>query len=414
MGAHKAQPRLDSEQAASRVSAIPAVLVVIISLLIPLFDTTGIGPVVLSVGAIGVTLLLPRAHSSPVSVPVTIVYFAVVLLAAYVGSGHRNLFYDASILLLLAPSAYLFGYRVALDGRVLIKTLRAFVVVVTVAAVFGFAEMLTERYLFTNSLFSVTPSRDGQFRGRAFFPQSLVLAVFCSAAIPIAVSQKVFRRFDSRVLITVMLLGGVFASGSRGVVACIGVCLCLVLIYRGRSSVRLKYFLCACVVLFGFVVLLVLAGNPFSGSQTSLVTSTDGATASAQYRAELYRQIVPVLFESPVGTGLGKVPDGIITFRSSYGTLDASRTVDSEIVLILLKFGAAGGILYVVLWWACIRWLVLTRREYVQSLVVFLFAGVFLALQSWLSIVFTISMLVGVCASSNKRMDDTSWDSSEI
>ncbi|NIL85258.1 hypothetical protein RhoFasGS6_02644 [Rhodococcus fascians] len=402
MNGYRNSGGLEAAEARTNSSTFPVIVVATLALLLPLFDTLGVGPVFLAVACLFVAKGI-RGGQFAFSIPVAAAYFLVVLAACFIGAGNRNIYYDALIFLLLVPSGFFFGHRLANDSRALVTFFKSIVLIVAIGALLGVIETLIERYLFTNSLFSITPSRDGQFRGRAFFPQSLVLAVFCAAAIPLALSSRVFRRFDSRLLLTVFLLGGVVASGSRGVVACIGVCLCLILVYRGRSSQRLKHVMCAILVILGFVLLLILAGNPFAGSGTSLVTSTDAATASAQYRAELYRQIVPVVVNSPSGTGLGRVPDGIITFRSTYGNLDASRTVDSEIVLILLKFGVAGAVLYIMLWWASIRWLVATHGEYAQSLVVFLFAGVFLALESWLSIAFVIAVLAGISASASSR-----------
>ncbi|WP_083849864.1 O-antigen ligase [Rhodococcus sp. JVH1] len=378
------------------VSRWPAVVAVVAAFLIPVFDTIGAGPILLALIGIVAIWTLPNAPRIGVNLAVAGVIIFGLSIALYEGGGRGNYFYDVGIVLGVAPCAYLLGRRLGSANLGQVYVLRAVIILSLVGVIVGILEYLESRYLISNSLFSETPTRNGQFRSRGLFPQSLVLALFCAVSIPLTFDKRVVSRTLLRVLTVMVLALGIYTTASRGAPLALFLAGVVWLICYAvtTKSARIAFSLFA--ILVGFVALLVGSGNPFSGNQTSLVTSSDGAVASAQYRAELYRQVLPVVAEKPFGFGLGRVPEHIIVFHSYFGTLDASRTVDSEYVLGLLKFGLVGLVFYLYLWYMVVRRLSERPTAVGFALVVLLFSGVFLALQSWLTVVFILPLLFGL------------------
>ena len=103
------------------------------------------------------------------------------------------------------------------------------------------------------------------------------------------------------------------------------------------------------------------------------------------------------------GTGVGAVPPGKVLFESSFGTLDAARTVDSEYVLTIIKFGIAGLLFWVV--FLVRQCQLMTRRLVADDLIplVFVAFAIFLAIHVWVSLVVLFALFVGVQASTAQR-----------
>lgn len=367
---------------------------------------------VLRVGLVGqgtvavllaVAITSARSTTTQVAVPRALKLLALAGGCAlfYQWRAESTSYYDLFNYVLLLPLAVVAGRRLSAEARQ--RVLRALVVVALGASVVALVEVQRRSHVFTGEQFFDTPDRDGQLRARAFFEQPLVLAVFVTLA---ALHVLVERRRRSPIFTALMLailLAGVWASGSRSPLVVVA-CLVVVAIAR-RFIVRLVggYSLGASALLLLIVLAIPLTIGALDSS-ANFVTSADSDFASAQYRAELYRQLFATLATHPLGFGIGPLPLGELLVNSSFGVLDVARTVDSEYVLAALKFGLPGLAVWVFIIAYSLRESL--ASEYARAsagLRVFTLSlfGAVLALSVWIPVVVLLGLLGGMCLRAN-------------
>ncbi len=193
------------------------------------------------------------------------------------------------------PDSYSIGRRASAVGM-LRAAMLTMVVLVSIAAVVAVLETRRRSYFVADPTFFVTPDRDGQFRARGFFPQSLVLALCCSAAVFIAVRSDVVRSRYIRAGLVAILGAGIWASASR---AALFVALAVGATYLGLRALQRARAGRLLFGLLGFatIAIAVIFLGGFLTQGGSLVTSQDPDVASAQFRAELYRNSQGIVAE---------------------------------------------------------------------------------------------------------------------
>lgn len=356
-------------------------------------------------GQLGVGLLLlltiasAKGGATPARVPRVLKLLAVggafALMVTW--RGGSTTYYDLTNYALLLPLAVGAGCRLEPGART--RLFQTLVLLSVIASVLAVLEVERQSHFFTGGQFFDTPDRDGQLRARAFFEQPLILSAFVTlAAVHVLTDRRARSRFGL-VLTTAILLAGIWASGSRSPLVVLA-CVVLVVVAR-RLIVRLVggYSLAAS----GLLLVLVVAVPSILGAldtSNSFVTSSDADLASAQYRAELYRQIFVTLASHPLGFGIGPLPTGAILVESPFGVLDVANTVDSEYVLAALKFGIPGLLVWVyVLGLALVEALAQgdVRSSAGLRLLGLAVFGAVLALTVWIPVVVLLGFLVGMC-----------------
>ncbi len=362
-------------------SAALAVLGVLAAVLLTPFLPTFTSLVAASLLAALACVTVGRGVPWSVQERVLVAAFACVVIVGYLnGAENPRHTVDALGFLIVCSAFWVLGRRSS--DRQWIHVTRALIVLVALAAVIGMVESRSGAYVFSGSGLLEAPSRSGLLRARAFFPHPLVLALFCCLALALLGQRVVFRHRFARWLLTVIFVLGIVASGSRT-----GLAIALLTVFGAPAIRTIRSWRHARVwIILASLGALTLVFGVVAGylqAQGSLVTSADADAASAQYRAELTRQLFGLVGSDPWGTGFGAVPAGVVLFDSSFGVIDAARTVDSEFALSAIRFGLSG-----LFFWAVVGWMLVVKligrasRDDLPVYVLFLFGGV-LALHIW-------------------------------
>lgn len=368
-------------------------------------DLVGAGPLVVSVATLVALMLIVRlslAIDVDIVVAIAGIFFTFCALQYFFNpSAGEARKYDVVLLVVMLPLVFALGTLVSGHYSTVVQMLRAVVVVAIVAAVLGIAEAVSHHYVVNNPLFFGTEARGSFLRARSIYPQPLVLATVLLVGLVFAVNSALVPRKANRILGGCILSVGVLSTQSRGAV---GVVVSMVVVYGLCRIIKrndLLRFLTLCVANVGIVLgVLYSSGLRFGGEASAqLVTSSNAETASAQYRGELYRRLHDILSLRPFGTGFGSVPRNIVVFDSSYGRLDIARSIDSEYVLLAVKFGYVALLGSVVLFIGLL-WLISSSSGLNQSVAFSLYAialsGLFLAIESWVTLVAFVALLSGI------------------
>lgn len=308
-------------------------------LLTPFLPTVTLLMVASAIAIVALIRCGPGPSWSPLDRTLVAAFGSAMLVAAVFGDANERRGFDMLTFLIVVPVFWVLGRRCA-DGPWR-TTARMVVVLVAAASIIGVVEVQLGSYLFEGQGLLEAPSRSGLLRARAIFPHPLVLAMFGCIALVIAQSRAVLKSVPLRTAATLVLLAGVASTNSRAGLAVALLTLAAAPVLRrlyGRKNSRVWIVLVAAVA----VTLVVgLLGGYFQSSGT-LVTSADADAASAQYRAELTRQLFSLIAANPLGTGFGAIAPGTVLFESSFGVIDAARTVDSEFALAAIRFGLPG------------------------------------------------------------------------
>lgn len=395
----KAEPlRRDRRGGEPTTLAVAALgLVVLATPFLPTFATLTAGSAV----AFLAVLQSPRGSRWGLSERALVAAFGFVVLVGVVfGGANERRFVDAATFVIVAPTFWVLGRRCSARQWEVIG--RWFVLVVAVASIVAVAEVRTGSYLVQGASLLDASDRAGLLRARAFFPHPLVLALFCCIGLVIVRGGHVLRSRVVRWPCVVLLLAGVVSTGSRS-----GLAVAALVLVGGPVLERMRRwrFGRVWVLLFGLAAVAVVLGilGGYLRSTGTLVTSADADAASAQYRAELTRQLFSLLSQNVVGTGFGAVPPGVVLFESSFGVIDAARTVDSEFALAVIRFGVAGLVFWIVVLLTQVARLLdgITQADTIV-LVVVLFAGV-LALHVWPAVLPFMAFFLGLSSGARCR-----------
>ena len=232
--------------------------------------------------------------------------------------------------------------------------------------------------------------RDGSIRSIVFAEHPLVLSVLLLAAVPLV--NLSMQRSTLRTLTYLVLVGGVVATNSRG--ALIILAAWLVLKAAGKLGI-LKSGASRLARIGVFVAMLTAFLGMIFGSSADELSSSTAIDASAEYRSSLYSFAVRSLSEMPGGWGLNGLPEGVYFVPSYFGTLDISKTVDSELALAIFDFGWFGLIAFVAL-----MVIQLGARNINSSIgqsgIIVTMSGFYLALHAWVGLGTIWMLMVGL------------------
>ncbi|GAA4753662.1 hypothetical protein GCM10025783_28210 [Amnibacterium soli] len=248
----------------------------------------------------------------------------------------------------------------------------------------------------------------GALRGIVAADHPLVLALLLATTVAIVLAGPLR---PARFLELGVLLAGIWATDSSGplAVALLAVVLrCAAPVLR-RAGVHHGIGLPAARVLFALGVSALLLAAAFVWHP---VIDPGALDQSTLYRFALFSFIPVAIAAQPFGYGLAGPPRGLFVVESPGHPLDVAATVDSEAVLMVLRFGLIGLLVFLAIAWISTR-AVLDRsslRAGGGALAVMTGCGAIVAIEVWptvsaawvLLIAFTLSLLV---AARRKRLE---------
>lgn len=282
---------------------------------------------------------------------------------------------NAQRFLVTFPLALVAGYVLAGSRRTLDYLARVVVAVASLTAILALIEFGTGRSLLGRDTEFMDYVRDDSARAVVGAEHPLVLGVLLALAVPLA--YRGLGRW-SRWPVVVLLLSGVYATGSRGPLG-VAVGVLALLAVPGLMRFLARHFgVVLFAVMAGLGVLWYFASKVWQPETTSMDTLAN----SMEYRAAIYSLMPRILVARPFGYGLGDLPAGQWLIRSPDQFQDITTTVDSQWVLSSLRLGWVGIALLIAV--AVIAILALRRRlDFGLALLVLTGCGTFVALDAW-------------------------------
>lgn len=234
--------------------------------------------------------------------------------------------------------------------------------------------------------------RDGMTRAVVLTEHPLVLSALIVASLPFLWAMRL--KWWVSAALSVLMIAGVYATGSRGGLALVAAFVVILVIVRrwpaasaGRPGLRIAV---ATGVALALAVVLLVSGF----LQADLLTSDDPETASLQYRLVLYQKVLDSLGTHPFGWGIGGLPAGVYLVPSPFGVHDISVTIDSEIALLAFDAGIIGVLVFIALvGFLCSRWVL--ASPFGQSALLLAGAAFYLAIHAWTGLAVIAVLIVG-------------------
>lgn len=292
--------------------------------------------------------------------------------------------------LLTFPLAAAAGWVLASSRDGLNYLARCIAIVGTVTAIPAIVEFVTGRSLLGRDSEFETYVRDNSARAVVGAEHPLILGVLLCIAVPF--TYLAVRRWWLRWPCVILLMAGVYATGSRGPWG-VTVGVLVLLAVPGLMRFIARHF---GLLLFGVMVALSVLWYFASRVWQPTTSSSDTMANSMEYRAAIYSLLPRILLDRSFGYGLGDLPAGTWLIRSPNQIQDITTTVDSQWVLSAMRLGWIG----VFLLCALIALAILAlRRRLDFGLAFFLFTGcgTFVALDAWDGAGSLWILLVGVC-----------------
>ena len=359
-----------------RVAGVPPRLVITVLLLGVLI--TGVGP-----------------HGPLVTIPGVGYVAALVLAASGIAlsslvTGSATASSNGQRFLLTFPVALAAGWVLASSRAGLNYLARTIAVVATLTAIPAIVEFASGKSLLGREAEFETYVRDNSARAVVGAEHPLILGVLFAFAVPI--TYLAIRRWWLRWPCVVLLMAGVYATGSRGPWG-VTLGVLLLLAVPGLMRFMARHFgTLVFAVMVGLGVLWYFASRVWQ----PVTTSTDTLANSMEYRAAIYSLLPRILLDHPFGYGLGDLPAGTWLIRSPNQITDITTTVDSQWVLSAMRLGWFGVFLVFAL--VILSILALRRRlDFGLALFVFTGCGTFVALDAWDGAGSLWMLLIGVC-----------------
>lgn len=385
---------------------VPTILVVVVGMIFAAGALTSLFPAryvmawLLVLASLLLILLRPHSRVTAVLLVMIPAWAAIVSVYCALFSTFQPSDNDALFrYVLLFPVGGVFGYLLA-GSSTRVWLARSIVGWAIPYAGLAVVEIVSGTHLFPRANLGETLVRDGFIRAVVTAEHPLVLSALLLAAIPFLWAMR--PRLLVSIPLTVLMLAGIVATGSRGALALFVVLAVLALViwrwpaaHPGRAWLRIGVALAVVAV-----VIVALIGSPLL--HLDPMTSHDPETASLQYRLALYQKVLSSLTTNPWGWGIGGLPADTFLVRSPFGIHDLSVTVDSELVLLVFDAGVLGLAGFVVaLAWLASRW-VLASTPAVASLLILL-AGFYLALHAWTGLPLLLAVLLGAALADSHR-----------
>lgn len=383
----------------TRTARGAVVVAIVATSLLPALGFGANAPLILTGLLVATLAFLPGRTGRNSTVP-AILYFGALIATWLTVGRNANSAFELAVLVGCVPLAYVVGGRLGANESLLVSALRTLVLMGVVATGIALAEYMLGQYLIQQPYFFATPDRGGHLRARSIYPQSLVLGYHCCLTAVLAAQSRVIPRRGLRFAVITFAVAGAYVSGSRGALAVLAIAVVLTLTLRASSRLRSGgYWLLVGAAAAAFV--LAPPAIRAMSQATSLVVSSDADAASAELRGELYRRLPTIVRSHPFGVGIGQVPVGTIVYDTPQGSVDASRTVDSEYALTGIKYGFLGLAFWLTIIIRHLRRLRARPDALNTAITLSLGFGTFLALQSWTSIAIVLAMLLGMQSRGN-------------
>lgn len=274
----------------------------------------------------------------------------------------------------LFPVAALAGW--ALASRAGLETFsKVYALISSATAALACVEFFAGRSLFGREEIFLHLERAGRFRAVLGADHALTLSVLLVAGIPF-ISKSFTGKL--RAFGIVLSLTAIWATDSRGSLA-IGMVTAVIC-----SSDRLLAWIQQArqrVLAFGAIGVAVLAYYAVTVWEP-ITPSRDASTNSLEYRAAIYSLAPRILSSQPFGYGLGDLPPGQWLIQGEGQVRDLTTSVDSQVVLGILRLGWIGLAAITVTWLLAVM---CARTSPHLSMVALTLcgAGLFVAMDSW-------------------------------
>ncbi|MGW4928027.1 hypothetical protein ACWEOH_02650 [Agromyces sp. NPDC004153] len=249
------------------------------------------------------------------------------------------------------------------------------VLVASTAALFAVAESLLGYSILGQHELFARSQREGAARAVVASENVLVFGTMLAATVPFVPAAPL----RGRLIWTIALVAGAWATGSRGASLVATVVAIVQLLPRGIDVVqrsRRAVGLMTASVISVLLVLALLVWEP-------VAYGASGSDYSSSYRTAAYALLPEILRVEPFGYGFSSIPFGTwLLLSESRGVRDLAVTVDSELIYAALTFGIAGIALFLVALWISVRAI---RWDYTVGVsgVIIAVCGLVLALHAW-------------------------------
>ena len=335
------------DQTSNRNSPLVSIAVYVFVLL------TFSGALVVKVAPVGFTLAISMVlliaaltTTNGTSVPTSgVVSLLGLLIWVVVATNGFDLSSTTQRYTVIFPLACVTGYLLFWTGKTKCF-IKAFVSTSLLMSALAITERLVGRSLIGDDDRFAFISRLREFRSAVAAEHPLVLAIYFAAAI-IAIGF-----FDlastRRIAVCTILCLGIVSTDSRiplllGIVSSIAICFFRDVTLNFLKNKRKTLLLTSASVW--------LAVGWFSVYHwTNSAYGTTAAESSAAYRPAIYSLIPNIISRESAGVGFSDIPQGVWLIRGNSTTYDLANTVDSEVVLLALRFGYFGLIAFGAVW----------------------------------------------------------------
>ncbi|BCW11826.1 hypothetical protein NtRootA4_28890 [Arthrobacter sp. NtRootA4] len=291
---------------------------------------------------------------------------------------------------LLFPLAGLSGFIFSRSGKGPLVA-RIYVIVTLFMSLLAVVERLSGSFIVAGTYENAGRLvRDGTVRSIVFAEHPLVLSVLLICALPF-VSKAIHPRWLC-FMAYISIVAGIICTNSRGALVLLGIWVVVAIADRmgllKSGLTKILKILAAVIAALAFLGLLL-------GSGSEQLDSSSAVDASAEYRTALYTFAARSLIERPLGWGISGLPEGTYFATSLFGSLDVSKTVDSELALAMFDFGWLGLAAFVTTTFALLR----PRRiasSFGQAAFLATASGLYLALHSWTGLGSLWWLLIGL------------------
>ncbi|KRF35052.1 hypothetical protein ASG94_13045 [Nocardioides sp. Soil805] len=236
----------------------------------------------------------------------------------------------------ILPMATTIGYALSRDPLMWQRFMRTYVRIALIMAA-----LATYEHVRVSRILGSTEQADLD-RALVFVQHPIVLGLLLAIGIPFTPCLK---RRAVRLASVLLLLAGVYSTGSSGPMAVSGALTVLTLApslthWFARRPGLLKVALFCAVVVTAWLSIY---------HWTNVINDSTTEEYSTAYRPALYSLVPEMLAGSPLGHGFSGLPQGVLfIFSNARGVSDVSISIDAEPVLLASKFGYLGLVVYVV------------------------------------------------------------------
>lgn len=273
------------------------------------------------------------------------IFFPILLIWVLLSTTGLDLSSSAQRYLVIFPIAFITGHLILSTGHIR-NFLQAYLSVALVMAFLSIVENQVGRSLIGDDDRFAFIARLREFRSAVAAEHPLILGIYLAVAIVTVAAFSLSA--VQRVSVCTVLILGILSTDGRvpliiGVSAAVLIC-CFKDATLGSLASKRSWLIVGTISAWSLIAYL---------SVFQWTNSAYGATAadsSAAYRPAIYSFIPDILSRSYSGIGFADVPQGLWLIRGRSVTYDLANTVDSEVVLLALRFGIFGLLSFAAIW----------------------------------------------------------------